>query len=115
MIRLQGFYTSKYIFDKVFSSFRKKEKQQKKTLLMLFLGWSTSSLFAVLSGTASNAICYFYPQVALVVRKLPENAGDMRREFHPWVGKTWRRERKPTPVFLPGESHGQKSLASYSP
>ena len=39
-----------------------------------------------------------------------------RREFHPWVGKiSWRRERKPTPVFLPGESHGQKSLASYSP
>ena len=44
MIRLQGFYTSKYIFDKVFSSFKKKEKQQKETLLMLFLGWSTSSL-----------------------------------------------------------------------
>ena len=27
----------------------------------------------------------------------------------------WRRERLPTPVFLPGESHGQGSLASYSP
>ena len=26
----------------------------------------------------------------------------------------WRRERLPTPVFLPGEFHGQKSLAGYS-
>ena len=29
----------------------------------------------------------------------------------PWVGKIpWRRAWKPTPVFLPGESHGQRSL-----
>ena len=27
----------------------------------------------------------------------------------------WRRARLPTPVFLPGESHGQRSLAGYSP
>ena len=27
----------------------------------------------------------------------------------------WRREWLPTPVFLPGESHGQRSLAGYSP
>ena len=26
----------------------------------------------------------------------------------------WRREWQPTPVFLPGESHGQRSLADYS-
>ena len=26
----------------------------------------------------------------------------------------WRREQQLTPVFLPGESHGQKSLAGYS-
>ena len=32
------------------------------------------------------------------------------------VGKIpWRREWKPTPVFLPGEFHGQKSLVGYSP
>ena len=30
-------------------------------------------------------------------------------------GSSWRREGQPTPVFLPGESHGQKSLAGYSP
>ena len=36
--------------------------------------------------------------------------------FNPWVGKIpWRREWPPTPVFLPGKSHGQRSLAGYSP
>jgi len=46
-------------------------------------------------------------QVALVV-----NAGD-KRGFDPWVRKIpWRRAWQPTPVFLPGESHGQRSLAS---
>ena len=33
-----------------------------------------------------------------------------------WVRKIpWRREQLPTPVFLPGEFHGQRSLAGYSP
>ena len=37
-----------------------------------------------------------------------------RRQFDPWVGKSpWRRVWQPTPVFLPGESHGQRSLAGY--
>ena len=36
--------------------------------------------------------------------------------FDPWVGKIpWRRQGQPTPVFLPGESHGQRSLVGYSP
>ena len=33
-----------------------------------------------------------------------------------WVGKIlWRREWLPTPVSLPGESHGQRSLVGYIP
>ena len=36
--------------------------------------------------------------------------------FDPWVRKIpWRREWQPTPVFLPGESQGQRSLGGYSP
>ena len=36
--------------------------------------------------------------------------------FNPWVGKIlWRRAWQHTKVFLPGESHGQRSLAGYSP
>ena len=39
-----------------------------------------------------------------------------RPGFGPWVGKTpWKRKWQPTPVFLPGESHGQSSLVGYSP
>ena len=48
-------------------------------------------------------------QVALVVKNLPANAGDMRPGFDPWVRKApWRREWQPTPVFLPGKLHGQE-------
>ena len=39
-----------------------------------------------------------------------------RPGFNPWVGEIpGRRKWQPTPVFLPGESHGQRSLAGYSP
>ena len=39
-----------------------------------------------------------------------------RLGFDPWVRKIpWRRASQPTPVFLPGESHGQRSLVGYSP
>ena len=39
-----------------------------------------------------------------------------RPEFDPWVGKIpCKRASRPTPVFLPGESKGQRSLAEYSP
>ena len=49
-----------------------------------------------------------------------ERACQFRRHkthrFDPWVRKIpWRRAWQPTPVFLPGESHGWKSLAGYSP
>ena len=39
-----------------------------------------------------------------------------RHRLNPWVGKMpGRRRWQPTPVFLPGESHGQRSLVGYSP
>ena len=39
-----------------------------------------------------------------------------RGGFDPWVGKIpWRRAWQPTPVFLPGASHGQRRLVGYSP
>ena len=39
-----------------------------------------------------------------------------RHGFDPWVGRIpWRREWLPNPVFLSGGSHGQSSLAGYSP
>ena len=48
-----------------------------------------------------------------MIKNLP--ATQMTR-VRSWVGKiSWRREWLPTPVFLPGQSHGQRRLAGYSP
>ena len=46
-----------------------------------------------------------------------ESACQCRRPlFDPWVGKIpWRSKWQASTVFLPGESHGQRSLADYSP
>ena len=48
---------------------------------------------------------------------LPASAGDLRDTTSiPGLGKSPRGENgKPTSVFLPGESHGQRSLVGYSP
>ena len=55
-----------------------------------------------------------YLYAVLVVKNLPANSWDKRLGFNPWVGKIpWRRKWQPTPVFLPGESHGQRSLWGY--
>ena len=49
-----------------------------------------------------------------VVNNSPTNAGDMGSM--PGLERfTWRKKWQHTPVFLPGESHGQRSLAGYSP
>ena len=48
-----------------------------------------------------------------MVKNPPAKAGD---RFNPWVGKIpWGRKWQPTPVFLPGESHGRRSLVGYNP
>ena len=46
------------------------------------------------------------------VSESKESACQYRRlGFDPWVRKTpWRREWQPTPIFLPEELHGQRSL-----
>ena len=54
--------------------------------------------------------------MVLVVKNPPANAGEIKNcGCDPWVRKIpWRRARQPTPVFLCGESHGQRSLAGYN-
>ena len=48
---------------------------------------------------------------AQTVKDLP---AEQETRFDPWVGKIpWRRAWQPTPVSLPGESHGQRSLVRY--
>ena len=55
--------------------------------------------------------------MVLVVKNLPANAGEAR-DMGSTLGSRkipWKRKWQPTPVFLPGESHGQRSLAGYRP
>ena len=60
--------------------------------------------------------CLGFPGDSLV-KNPPANAGDSRDAGSiPGSGtSSWRRAWQPTPVFLPGESHGQKNLVGYSP
>ena len=45
-----------------------------------------------------------------MVKNLPANVGDIREEVR---RIPWRRAWQPTPVFLPEEAHGQRTLAGY--
>jgi len=51
--------------------------------------------------------------VTQIVKNLPA----MQEAQNQSLGRedSWRREWQPTPVFLPGELHGKKSLVGYSP
>ena len=77
-----------------------------------FMGWQR-----VGHDWATNIFTSWASQVAPVVKTSPANTGDIkRRRFDPWVGKiTQRRAWQPTPGFLLGESHGQRSLVGYHP
>ena len=65
----------------------------------------------------NNLLMNWASQVALVVKEPTCQCRRRKRHgFDPWVGKIpWRRAWQPTPVFLPGESHGQRNLVNYSP
>ena len=50
------------------------------------------------------------------VNRYSENLQKISTGFDPWIRKIpWRRKWQPTPIFLPGKSHGQRSLVGYSP
>ena len=54
------------------------------------------------------------PPCGIVVKTAFQCRICKRCRFNSWVQNVlWRRKRQPTPVFLPGNSHGQKSLAGY--
>ena len=69
------------------------------------------------SSRVHNVFRLITTQVALTVKSPSANAEDVKRHgFNPWVGKIpWRRAQQPTPVFLPGGSHGRRGLVGCSP
>ena len=50
-----------------------------------------------------------------MVKNLPANSGDTIQGLIPGLGRFPGRKWNPTPVYLPGESFGQKILEGYSP
>ena len=95
-----------------------------KSYLGLFAGREIT-LYSIWSATIWG---YLYPNYPLLYYTLgfPGGSSDKeptcqcrkheRRGFNPWVGKIfWRWAQQPTPIFLLGESHGQRSLEGCSP
>ena len=83
---------------------------KKKSLSFLFnlVAWGALALSGRASGTRVRAS--LETQMVMNLPALQETWFDL------WVGEIpWRREWLPMPAFLPGESHGQRSLAGYSP
>ena len=79
-----------------------------------------------------NKLYYFHKTVQFVIKVVHVHCRNLesrdrhtevsvclqrgRPGFDPWVGKiSWRRKWQPTPVFLPGKSHGRRNLVGYSP
>ena len=53
--------------------------------------------------------------MVLVLKNPPASAGDIKDTgLTPGLGR-WRRAWQPTPVFLPGQSHGRRRLEGYGP
>ena len=89
-------------------------------LLPHFVSISVKSFLIIQSKYNLSSMTFYIPPpdfwaslVAQMVKRLPT----MREtRVNPWVGKiSWRRKWQPTPVFLPGKSHGWRNLVGYSP
>ena len=83
----------------------------------LFLIWYYTCFNAILPNHPTLSLSHRVQKTLLWVKK---SACQCRRHkrfwFDPWIGKIpWSRKWLPTPVFLPGIFHGQRSLASYNP
>ena len=76
------------------------------------LFWNHAVYFLLLS--VQSSLCF--PGGATGEEPFCQCRRHKRLGFDPWVRKIpWRRASQPTPVFLPGGSHGQRSLVGYIP
>ena len=74
-----------------------------------------SSVFNILI-LVFNILCYLRSLMGFPVAQMVKNLPATQETQVAWVGKIpWRRERQLTPIFLPREFHGQRSLVVYSP
>ena len=83
---------------------------------------SPSTVEALFSGPFSKELFPMWLQIcfilgtSLVAKTVNHLPIIQETRFNHWIGKiSWRRKWQPTPVFLPGKSHGWRSLVGYSP
>ena len=70
----------------------------------------------MLSVSSRMSLPYEYIRTSLVAQTVKNFPAMQKAWFNPQVGKIpWRRIWQPSPVFLPGEAHGERSLVGYSP
>ena len=82
---------------------------------LLVCQWSFHISFFAYPGFTKPILCETI-RTSPVAQRLRIHLQCRKPRFNPWVGKTpWRRKWQPTPEFLPGKSHGQRSLVGYSP
>ena len=91
------------------------------------MGWEVGGRFKregtyvylwLISADVQQKTTKFYKAIILQLKKKSASQCQRHRRhgFDPWVGKIPQRKKwPPTPVFLPGESHGQRNLEGYSP
>ena len=90
--------------------------------LSIFLYWDSPAFSLGLSKwvdpvTVFLSKIFLKTHLILFPSQMVKNLPAMQKtQFYHWIRKTpWRREWLPTPVFLPGEFHGRRSLVGYSP
>ena len=77
-------------------------------LCVLTISMSTFCLYIV------QQFCRLLPLASLMPQVVKNPLQSGTPGFNPWVRKIcWRKAWQPTPVFLPGEAHGQRNLAGY--
>ena len=100
-----------------------KKHQRKKNFALISLPTRVQCEFKIKTTVLGDSIILGIKTALLQFGGFPagsdskESSWQCRRpRFHPWVQKTpWRRDWPPSPVFSPGESQGQRSLAGCSP
>ena len=79
--------------------------------------WSHSEIYLITAQVIEGFLYTTGFPGGAVVKKPPANAGNGGDKGSiPGSGRSpWRKKWQPTPIFLPGKSHGQRSLVGYSP
>ena len=97
--------------DKIKTKAKDEREEKWKPLALVPLRWPNLEAFYQQASydVLKLLLLFYYILVSQMVKNLPDPG------FSPWVRKMpWRRECQPTPVFLPGEFHGQRNLVGYS-